>query len=453
MSSTLKDPVSVGNAVDSLAGDDRWKLVLRVSASKEFSRTVKLRAFLQYVCRNSLTGQMEDLHEQQIGQAVFGRRPDYNPAEDNIVRVEARELRKRLDQYFSRKSGAEPIRITVPKGRYSALFEPNVCTSESKKSPAVAHDGSKLQAPGARAIGKVNGGAWGSFRQWGIVAVLSLALAMLSGLFWVSGRADGPSSGVAASSDAPAAAIWSMLFPVKSALNIVSADSSLVLVEYISHKKVSLSDYLNGQYGKDPAYPVLKRIAPNPYIDLSDLRVTAKIMRAIRPLDLNVHVRYPRYLNLNALDTKNLVFLGSAYSDPWITKFHSQMNFVVQMDQSSENLCFENKNPAPGELNRYCASGGPGQEDGTYGLITLLPNLQNTGNVLMLAGTTGPGTEAAGDFVTDPHFAASIRQCLHLKPEADSLPYFQIMIKTVVLKNNPGTLEVVAHRIISHPGY
>lgn len=221
-----------------------------------------------------------------------------------------------------------------------------------------------------------------------------------------------------------------------------------MLVQDILHRDISLSYYLSGQYGHDPRYPVLQRIAPNPYIDLSDLRVSNKIMEAIRPLGMKTHIRYPRYINLTALDTRNLVFLGSAYSDLWIKKLHPQMNFVVQMDRTTGNLCFVNKEPEAGELDRYCATGGPGQEDVTYALVTFLPNLQHTGHVLILAGTTGAGTEAAGDFMTDPHYVTLLRRYLNLKPHTRAIPYFQILLKTGVLKNDPGELKVVAHRLI-----
>src|SRR5208283_317792 len=84
-----------------LADDDRWQLVLRVAASEEFRKSARLRDFLVFVCKRTLQKPPEEVHEQDIGFAVFGRRADYNPAEDNIVRVEARELRKRLEQYFA----------------------------------------------------------------------------------------------------------------------------------------------------------------------------------------------------------------------------------------------------------------------------------------------------------------------------------------------------------------
>ncbi len=454
MKDAIEEPRYAGESGEDPAHDERWKLVLRLSTSKEFSRAARLRDFLKYVCWHSLNGHTEELHEQQIGRAVFGRRPDYNPSEDNIVRVEARELRKRLDRYFAKKGSAEPLRISIPKGSYTATFEPNVQVTEGKRVSGAAGGNAQLPAGSSGPIGKLFGTGSPYLRRWGVAGIVVLILLGFLAIYRAGPGRDLDKSSVrnAAVQDSPVAAIWGLLFPPGCALNIVSADSSLVLVQDILHKDVTLSDYLSGAYGHDPGYPVLQRIAPNPYIDFSDLRTTSKILDAIRPLGIETQVQYPHYLNLTDLDTQNLIFLGSPYSDPWIKKLHPQMNFMVRMDRATGNLCFVNKKPEAGEPDSYCATGGPGQEDVTYGLVTFLPNLQHTGHILILAGTTGAGTDAAGDFMTDSHYVTSLRSFLNLKPKADPLPFFQILLKTVVLKNNPGKLQVIARRIISGNG-
>src|SRR5580704_3496306 len=77
--------------------DPRWELAQRVANATNFRNCPKLRAFFLYICENALLGRLENVREQPIGTRVFGRAPDYNLNEDNIVRVEARELRKRLE--------------------------------------------------------------------------------------------------------------------------------------------------------------------------------------------------------------------------------------------------------------------------------------------------------------------------------------------------------------------
>jgi hypothetical protein len=45
------------------------------------------------------------------------------PGQDNIVRVEARLLRKRLEAYFEDEGKDEPVTIVMPRGSYALSFE------------------------------------------------------------------------------------------------------------------------------------------------------------------------------------------------------------------------------------------------------------------------------------------------------------------------------------------
>ena len=102
--------------------DVRWAVVERVAASAAFRRSSRSRELLLFICERSLQG-TGDLREQDIGCGVFGRKPDYSTGEDNIVRVEMRMLRKRLDEYFRSEGKEEPFAIVVPKGSYAPVFE------------------------------------------------------------------------------------------------------------------------------------------------------------------------------------------------------------------------------------------------------------------------------------------------------------------------------------------
>lgn len=90
----------------------------RVLASKLFRRAERLSAFLRYAVEEMLDGRAEELKEYRIGLAVFGRREDFDPRVDPIVRVEAGRLRLRLKQHYETGGAADCLRIEIPKGRY-----------------------------------------------------------------------------------------------------------------------------------------------------------------------------------------------------------------------------------------------------------------------------------------------------------------------------------------------
>ena len=93
-------------------------LVQRVASSNTFEKSPRLRAFFLHVYRCALENKPEEATEQQIGIQVYRRLPGYSPNEDNIVRSQARVLRMKLEHHFSNQGRAEPIVITIPKGRY-----------------------------------------------------------------------------------------------------------------------------------------------------------------------------------------------------------------------------------------------------------------------------------------------------------------------------------------------
>lgn len=105
------------------AADSRQDLIRRVVSSSTFEKSPKLRAFLQYVCRCAIESEPAAATEQQIGIHVFGRSPGYNPNEDNIVRSQARLLRLKLEHHFAHEGKAEPVVISIPKGRYLPTFD------------------------------------------------------------------------------------------------------------------------------------------------------------------------------------------------------------------------------------------------------------------------------------------------------------------------------------------
>src|ERR1700734_1737314 len=96
--------------------EERRALIERVAASEQFGRSARLRDFLLYVGRQSLKEGCPEIHEQEIGAKVFGRAHSYDRASDNIVRVNATELRKRIELYFAQDGANEPLIFEIPRG-------------------------------------------------------------------------------------------------------------------------------------------------------------------------------------------------------------------------------------------------------------------------------------------------------------------------------------------------
>ncbi|HEY3440507.1 MAG TPA: hypothetical protein VGK29_07140 [Paludibaculum sp.] len=95
----------------------------RIVASPGFSEAGRLAAFLQHLVERTLAGDTARLKESVLGVEVFQREAGYDPRIDPIVRVEARRLRARLEDYYNSHGKNEPLRISLPKGAYRPSFE------------------------------------------------------------------------------------------------------------------------------------------------------------------------------------------------------------------------------------------------------------------------------------------------------------------------------------------
>ena len=94
----------------------------RVLDSPQFRDSWRRARFLRTVVERSLEGKAHDLKESLVGVMVFDRPPDYDPKIDSIVRVQARQLRGKLREYYAGPGSAERIRIELPKGSYAPVI-------------------------------------------------------------------------------------------------------------------------------------------------------------------------------------------------------------------------------------------------------------------------------------------------------------------------------------------
>ena len=94
----------------------------RVLDSESFSKAHSLRRFLAYVVDETLAGRADSLKEYAIGVEVFGRGEGFDPRADTIVRVQARRLRSKLEQYYAARGYPDGIAIHVPTGSYLPRF-------------------------------------------------------------------------------------------------------------------------------------------------------------------------------------------------------------------------------------------------------------------------------------------------------------------------------------------
>ena len=95
----------------------------RIVASAAFAGSDRMSRLLRYLVERTLAGEAAQLKEYVLGVEVFDRDQRYDPRLDSIVRVEARRLRAKIEEYYGGPGAGDTILITIPKGSYVPAFD------------------------------------------------------------------------------------------------------------------------------------------------------------------------------------------------------------------------------------------------------------------------------------------------------------------------------------------
>lgn len=156
-----------------------------ILASRDFAAAPKMRALLRYVVDATLAGDAQRLKGYAIGVDVFERGPDFDPAIDPIVRVQAGRLRKMLEAYYSSAGQDDPIRIEIPKGGYAIVFVPRAdgpLSNTGAGEPEGAADPPVLPAAAALSAHALR---WRQAARSPLAQLSALALLLTLGAFGV----------------------------------------------------------------------------------------------------------------------------------------------------------------------------------------------------------------------------------------------------------------------------
>lgn len=418
--------------------------VEKVLRSRTFQRAPKLRDFLRLVCERAfLSDETEPLREQDIGRAVYQRAADYNSSEDNIVRVEARTLRRKLDEFFSDEGKDLPVVITIPRGAYVPQFERRALIEpDPAAAPVALVEPIPPAAPSSAAARRPN--------RLASAALIALLTLLCAWLWWQNTRLRSQIALVA-----PSPAIWSTLFDEHHDTYLVLADSGFAVVQDILQKNLTLADYLNRDHrgifhAADPRNERERAagiVGLPQFTSVTGARFVANVEALKGVPKTRLSIKYARELEPLDLKGNHIILLGSARSNPWVESFLPKLNFQQEFDFRESRAVIRNRVPLPGESPVYRA-GAPGDNtDDLYSTIAFLPSIDGNGNVLIVSGTGTVGTEAAGDFLFNANLTDRMIRELRLLRDGH-LRFFEVLLKSSRLGSTSQGLQVIAHRII-----
>src|SRR5262249_47778129 len=208
--------------------------------------SARMRQFLQLVVESSLSGGVA-LKETVIGIEVFGRAADYDSGAEPIVRVEARRLRQKLQQYYEGQGAGDEVVIRLPKGGYTPEFDIR---------PAPPLESAADRAPAMETAPPNRRASWPGSR--GAMTILAgVVTAILIGIVW-GGRASDRGVRPATVSDSPAksAAAWASQPFVSIAVLPLANLSGDSAQDYLAD---GMTDELIGSLAQVPSLRVISR--------------------------------------------------------------------------------------------------------------------------------------------------------------------------------------------------
>ncbi|MCU1321306.1 MAG: hypothetical protein JWM43_955 [Acidobacteriaceae bacterium] len=468
----VRSPREGGIDIHPYAADHRWQLARRIAESGSLGRSRLLSEFLLYVVDRHIRNRIDEITEQQIGILVFGRAEGYDSNDDNIVRSYARNLRKRLNEYYATEGKDESMRLEIPRGGYAPTFStrimgPGSPNDRSQNQPPVLESNgveeyqlsSLTLDPQATQIPLLQPAdtfaAVGTIRRSALSetcrrhkALLTLCIGVVIGVICsVLLPVKYLKRATASSAEAASTNLWAQLFSNERDTFIVPSDDGLIIMQGLTQRPVPLASYVNGTYRTNlrtdgvPGAPEILKLGGRRYTSVVDLNFVAHLAQLDEVVPGRMMIRYARDLRMDDLRTGNAVLIGSNEANPWIELFQARMNFRFSVHPGSDQSGIVNSHQRAGENALYGASG----QDHTYGLIAFVPNLTSTGHVLVVGGLNTAGTEAATTFLLTPSLMMPALE--RAKGVHGVLQPFELLIGAGNVAANASSPQLILERI------
>jgi hypothetical protein len=408
--------------------------------STPFRTSRQCQDLFRYIVEHSLAGSDDLLRERVIGIEVFGRAPDYDTAQDPVVRVRAADVRKRLAQYYqTQKNSTGQWKIEIPTGSYKAQFHrPEAAVSQVETATDGTHPGSEAIASrhSERLIGNTR------FRKrnvfWATAAATLLA-AVFAGLR-LTQHTTTPTSNALDLFWGPVLENPRPVF-LCAGTNSVYVLSSKALEKFRTthpHRQdattnletvVPLEELRN--ISGDDFIPVKDR-----FLTTGDASATAQISSLLTSRHHPYDLRFGTDLSFGDLRNSSAVLIG-AFNNSWTLSMTDNLRFVYESGDSPQMHVQDRFDASRSWWPKFLGE----KDSDDYAIVSRILD-SKTGSVLVIiAGLTHRGTQAAGDFTTNPELVAEfIKQA----PKDWSRKSLQIVLHTNVVNDIPGSPTVVA---------
>ena len=419
--------VTVGVTGHVTDAEPRLVEIDRLVNSHTLHGSESLCKLLRYLADHAIRHPGVALKEYQIATEVFGRQSDFDPQLDSLVRVQAGRLRSKIAEYYSSEGAHDPILVELPKGTYALAFHPATASAKT-----ILHDMQEREE-------EKSGSRPHQSSRPVVILVILLGLAVIGIAALVAARitANGSAKG---DESAPAAyrVFWHSFVAGPDAPWVIFSNGA-----FVGRPEIGLR-YFN------PARDSREIITDN-YTGVGEVLAVYNLNQVFTQLHHQIRVKRGSLFSLDDAQNNNLIFVGSPVENLSLLDIPSTHHFVFQRATSGPrkgDLAIVNVHPRADEPRMLFGSpsGTPLIED--YAIVGLVPGMNSARSVLILAGTTTMGTQAAAEYVCRQDSLEQLLLRLSVSQNGVLKP-FEAILHVKIARGVPVETDLVALREVA----
>ncbi|HEV2729766.1 MAG TPA: helix-turn-helix domain-containing protein [Terriglobales bacterium] len=391
----------------------------RLIGSHVLHGSESLCKLLRYLADHALHHPGVPLKEYQIATEVFGRPADFDPQSDSTIRVQAGRLRMKLAEYYGSDGADDPIIVEMPKGTYVLSFH--------HRAQGPLHEARLEVIPRLQPRA-----GWAAIV---LSVLLAAALAVIVILIETGGKPDGGAAAYVDPVPAVFRGFWGGFFSGPEEPWVIFSNGA-----FVGRPETGMRYF---DAARDSRNLILDH-----YTGVGEVLAVHDLDRVFALLHRQIRVKRGSLFSLDDAKNNDLIFVGSPAENLTLRDIPSTQQFVFQRLDSGPrkgDLAIVNLHPEAGEDKYFFGSRSntPLTED--YSVIALVRGLNPSQWVMILAGTTTLGTQAAVEYVCSETSLKDLLGRLKVSQPGEMKP-FEAVLRVKVTRGVPVESSIVALR-------
>ena len=412
------------------ADRDRFRSQIdKIVQSQTLRKAESLCKLLRYLGDYALTHPGIPLKEYQIATEVFGRPEDFDPQADSAIRVQAGRLRLKLVDYYTHEGANDTVVVEMPPGSYVLYFHEREKPSASSTSPASISQPLLLPPVAPRR----------NPRQWmfvsGVLSLLLVAALVTIGILYQDLSSNRSAKGGALRAYPALGSFWNQFATGSDAPWVIFSNGS-----FVGRPETGMR-YFN------PSADTRAFILDH-YTGVGEVLAIHQLDQVFELLNRPIRVKRGALFSLDDTQNNDLIFVGSPSENLTLLDIPGSQEFVFRRLDSGPrkgDLAVFNVHPQPGEPRMFLATPAnqPTTED--YAIVSLLPGLDPARSILILAGNSTFGTQAAVEYVCREDSIKELLQRLKVSKPSELKP-FEALLHVKIAHGVPVMTDLVSVR-------